>query len=372
MIMLICQRCKDCNSVLCTVALFVFFAAAAGAEVVATDSGGDGLAGGRFGGGFGGRTVAALVFWALYGIAFGLADSPGDIVGVGAHIFGLLTLRLRALEGECEFVAQQLEQSIDGIVLDGHFKVIEHTEGFVLKLDKWIALPDRAEANASAHHIEGVDVVHPETIHHLEQVGTLKFALRIEFLYALFLGLLAQVLAARLIVVNDEFGQIAFDVFTTNGVNILRHQILRHMHPDLQDLKERFELPLLGHHIPRNMSVDQASHLAADHIQDALMHIATFKNGPAVGVNDLALFGDHIVILDDMFTHVKVIALHLGLCAFNEARDEPAFQWHILFHADLFHNTGHTIGGEAAHQLVIQSQEEAGSAGIALTSSTTA
>src|SRR6266481_4718526 len=96
-----------------------------------------------------------------------------------------------------------------------------------------------------------------------------------------------------------------------------------------------------------------------------------FEHGPPIGENNLALLGDHIVVLDNVFADIKVVALYPGLCILDEARDKLALQRHILLHPDPLHNTRHTVGSETTHQFIIKGQIEARRTRISLASCTT-
>ena len=88
------------------------------------------------------------------------------------------------------------------------------------------------------------------------------------------------------------------------------------------------------------------------------MHVGALKHCPAVSIDDFALLGDDIVIINHIFTNIEVVSLNLCLCLFDEARNHAALQRHVLFHTDHFHDFRHAVGGKTTHQLVIQSEEE--------------
>ena len=54
---------------------------------------------------------------------------------------------------------QYLEQLINNMVLNILFQLIKHAERFVLELDQWISLPNRAEMDACAQNIHSIDVI---------------------------------------------------------------------------------------------------------------------------------------------------------------------------------------------------------------------
>ena len=75
-------------------------------------------------------------------VGFGLAAGPGDIIDVGTQVARRSTFgRGGLLLSESQFEAQELEQGIYDVVLDELLEILEHAEGFVFELDKWVALP---------------------------------------------------------------------------------------------------------------------------------------------------------------------------------------------------------------------------------------
>src|SRR5947209_9253723 len=122
-----------------------------------------------------GSAFAGVAFGPFFGgVAFGLAAGFGDLVNVGAHVARSFALWFGPLDRDGEVVAQEFEQRVYDVMLNGLLEVIEHTEGFVFELDERITLPNRAETDTCSHHIQRVDVIHPETVNDLEGVGAFQ------------------------------------------------------------------------------------------------------------------------------------------------------------------------------------------------------
>src|SRR6266571_3852971 len=165
------------NFYLRPMALLVLFAAATVAQVVATNLVWRDSAGRLRGNSRASMSILAMAratfasissFGTLIeSIAFGLSAGFGDVINVCAQIAWCLALRLWPLYGEGKIVAQQPEQGIHDVVLDGLLQIIEHAECFVLELDEGIALSNRAEVNTCTHNIQGVDMVHPQAVYYL-------------------------------------------------------------------------------------------------------------------------------------------------------------------------------------------------------------
>src|SRR5579884_3837051 len=88
------------------------------------------------------------------GVAFGLAAGFGDLVNVGAHVTWSFALWFGSLDRDGEVVAQEFEQRVYDVMLNGLLEVIEHAEGFVFELDERIALANRAKTDTCPHHIQ--------------------------------------------------------------------------------------------------------------------------------------------------------------------------------------------------------------------------
>src|ERR1700694_5570462 len=119
---------------------------------------------------------------------------------------------------------------------------------------------------------------------------------------------------------------------------ILWQDILRDVYPDFQRVEKFRQFLFLGDDIAWNVHIDDALYFGAYHAQYALVHIGAFKHGAAVSIDDLALPGDHIVVIDHIFTEVEVLPFYPSLRLYYHARDHATFQRHILIHAREFHD----------------------------------
>ena len=86
-------------------------------------------------------------------------------------------------------MAQEFEEGVDDVVLDGDFEFLEHAKCFVFELHEGVTLAYGSEADACTHDVEGVDVVHSEAVDDLQEMVALEFTLGVEVFQALSLGL---------------------------------------------------------------------------------------------------------------------------------------------------------------------------------------
>ena len=74
------------------------------------------------------------------------------------------------------------------------------------------------------------------------------------------------------------------------------------------------------------------------HAEHTFMHISAFKNSTAVCIDHFTLFGDHVIIIDHVFTNIEVVSLDSGLRLFDETRNHAALKRHIFIHTDHLHD----------------------------------
>src|SRR5581483_4918551 len=251
-------------------------------------------------------------------IVFGLAAGPGNIIDVGAQIARRFALRRGLLHFDGDVAAQKLEQVIDNMMLDVCLQAIEHTKRLVFEFDERIALRDRAEVDAVAYDIYGVDMIHPQAVDHLQCVRAFEVADGRDTQAGILLNQFIKLIAAFFVMVRDKLGQFVEQVIFAYRVNIFGQHFVGYLYPDFQGIEDMLQLLFLVDDVARDIRIDDAPHLGADHAKNALVQISAFKHGAAVGVDHFALFGDHVVIFDDIFTGIEVVAFNARLRLFNE------------------------------------------------------
>ena len=108
------------------------------------------------------------------------------------------------------------------------------------------------------------------------------------------------------------------------------------------------------------------SHDAAHHVQDALLLVAALQQLAAHAVDGLALLVHHVVVFEQVFAGVEVLRFDGLLRGRDALGDQPRFDGHVLFHAEPQHQVLHALAAEDAQQVVLQREEEARAAGVAL------
>ena len=105
---------------------------------------------------------------------------------------------------------------------------------------------------------------------------------------------------------------------------------------------------------------------AAHHIHDALLLIHAFEQLAAHSVDGLALLVVDVVVFQEVFARLEILHFDRFLGLGDALGDEPGLDGHILFHAQAQHEVLHALAAEDAQQVILQREEEARTAGIAL------
>ena len=103
-----------------------------------------------------------------------------------------------------------------------------------------------------------------------------------------------------------------------------------------------------------------------DHVPDLLVQVLAVEHPPALGVDDLALLVEHLVVLEDVLADLGVLPLDLGLRALDLPGDHLGLDRHVLGDVEAVHHRLDRAGPEAPHQLVLQRQVEPRLARVAL------
>src|SRR5256885_17064298 len=131
-----------------SVALLIFLSAAAGAGIIAANSHwGAGTSSLCANGSAPMSILAALACGCtasargsgngtIIRIALGLANSSGQIIGIGAQFARRLALWCRLLDTNGDISTQELEQLVDDMVLDSWLQLFARTEGFIFELEQ--------------------------------------------------------------------------------------------------------------------------------------------------------------------------------------------------------------------------------------------
>ncbi len=129
-------------------------------------------------------------------------------------------------------------------------------------------------------------------------------------------------------------------------------------------LGEALEVPV-GHRLAE-VGIDGGLELLLDEGQDGLAEVLVVEDLVALGVDRLALLVDDVVVLDDALADVEVVALDAGLRVLDGLGDHARLDGHVALEAHALHERRDAVAGEALQEGVLEREEEARRAGVAL------
>src|ERR1019366_1403719 len=126
------------------------------------------------------------------------------------------------------------------------------------------------------------------------------------------------------------------------------------------------EIPGVGVLVVGAVTVDVLFDDALHHVHHTLLLFDAFKQLAAQSIDGLALLVVDVVVLEKVFAGFEILGFD-GLLGFaNPVGDHLGFDGDIFFHAEAEHEVLHFLAAENAQQIVLEGEEEAGGAGIAL------
>ena len=104
--------------------------------------------------------------------------------------------------------------------------------------------------------------------------------------------------------------------------------------------------------------VDDIQDAVPNHVGDIHADTLTHEGVVALFVDDRALLVHHVVVFEEAFTDAEVILLDLLLCAFDGVVYHLRLYHLAVLESQFVHNVGDALGGEEAHKVVLERNEE--------------
>ena len=130
--------------------------------------------------------------------------------------------------------------------------------------------------------------------------------------------------------------------------------------------EELRDVPLIGMLLARAVGLDQFARNVFRDSQHVIALIFSFERGAANRVDRLALLVHHIVVLEQMFTGIKVLRFDAFLRFLDTFRNHSGFDGHAFRHAQAEHQLLHAFAAKNTRQIVFERNEEARRAGVTL------
>ena len=239
----------------------------------------------------------------------------------------------------------------------------EHVERLALVFHQRIVLPVTPKTDALLQVIHAKEMVFPLRIQHAEHdhalvithcIGADKFFFSVVTFFELVENRITQLLAIKSL-----------------GLESFRQHV--HTKASENRILQPLQVPVFGMDLGWSELIHQIAQNAGNVIfEDEFLLIYALEQLVAKAIHSLALFVHHVVILEQMLAGFEVLGFDRLLRGFDTPRDKPRLNGDALFHAQPLKQVRNPLLGEDAHQVIFQGQIEAGGAGIALASSTSA
>ena len=239
---------------------------------------------------------------------------------------------------------------------DMDLQLVPHIVGFPLILHQRVAAAVAAQAYPLAHLVQRRQMVHPEPVYVAQHHQPFQ---RPHLL-------LAQLLLLRLVGLLGEAKHLLEYLIAAHLGETVLGKVGGQGHYRLQLGQQCAQVPVFGA-IAGHERLERRLDLLLDHLDHVGADVGALQDLTALGVDQFAMAVHNVVVLDDVLADVKVVALNLGLSLLYRLGDHAALQGRLLIHAHFAQEVGHPVRGEAAHHVIAEGDEEAGAAGVTLT-----
>ena len=202
-----------------------------------------------------------------------------------------------------------------------------------------------------------VEVLHPLVVHHAEHDDLFQFAHDAR----------RELRLPRLVVVLGDFFQRLAEFVAAHGLQFFLFQRALRRVDALRVLDQAVQCPFFRIQFLVRVLVHLGLDDFPDHIHDALAKLLALQHLAALRVDDLTLLVHHIVVFEDVLSHIEIPRFHFLLRVLNGTGNQRMLDGLVLFHAQLVHDLRDALGREQAQEVVLQRQVKAGRTGIALT-----
>ena len=240
----------------------------------------------------------------------------------------------------------------------------EHLERLALELLLRILLGVAPQADALAQVIHRRQVLLPVVVEHLQHHGLLETAHRArarEF----FLGLMVRLEALHDALAQRFLVQILF-LFEPLAQRQIQSVLAA------QRLFQSLDVPLLLERARRDILADQVADDVVTNRAHGFADIVRRQQFVALLVDLRALIVGDVVVLQQLLTHVEVVALDLALGVLDRARHPVVLDRLAFLHTQALHQRRYALGGEDPHQRVFQREIKPAGTGVALAARTAA
>ena len=249
------------------------------------------------------------------------------------------------------------EEVAGGVLLEAEHHALEHLEGLALVGDEGVLLGVAAQADAFLEMVHGKEMVLPKAVEDAEHddafvVAHLRCAEDLLFD----------------VVTGAEFFEDSFAEFVAIELSCVDLFFEVRAEEVVELGEELLKLPLVGVSFLGGVLVEDVGEDGGEVVVgDELLLIDSLHELATEAVDSFALLVHDVVVLEDVFAGLEVLAFDGFLRGLDAAGDHSGFDGNAFFHAEALEQRGDPLAGEDAHEVVFEGQEEAGGAGVALT-----
>ena len=239
----------------------------------------------------------------------------------------------------------------------GHHRA-EHLEALTLPLDERVLLAHRPQVDAALEVVHLLEVLTPALVDDAQHHLTLDLAedLGTEFLLA--------ALVVRRGVGHEDVVQL---VGLVDVGELLLGDRVRPVERELGG--QAAEVPFVARR-RRAMRLDQRVDRLGEVLHRGRTQVFAVEDLIAALVDDLALLVHHLVVLEDVLADLRVLRLDGGLGPLDGLGDHLGLDRFVVGKRSA-HHVAQRAGGEQAHQVVVEAEEEPALARVALTAGAT-
>ena len=177
--------------------------------------------------------------------------------------------------------------------------------------------------------------------------------------------LMDQILRFSLVGMFELFNDFILQAFPAHVLHLIRMNDIQSILP-LNHFGQALEIPLLGILLFRAEGIDEPLSRLFDHAENIFGHVGGFQHRLPMLVDHLPLFVHDIVIFQQMFADLEIVAFNLLLGIFNRLGDHAVFDGHPFFHPQFQHQIRHPLGSKNPQEIILQRQEKTGGPGVPL------
>ena len=205
-------------------------------------------------------------------------------------------------------------------------------------------------------------MVHPVFVDHAQHDDALELTQQRRAVRHRAEGLLALVIDA----VRDRFHRLCHLVRLSKTAERGKAHLAAAQEQLFKRLQRVLELLLALRRRAAEAVGDRGADKVVQHAHDLLAQILAVEHLGALAVDDLTLLVHDVVVFQHVFARLEVAALDGLLRLLDRVREHLVVKRHVLLDLERLHHAHDALRAEQAHNIVVETEEEAALAGVSL------